>query len=175
MSENRPPAPDRLRLVEEFVNTLDIETSEDAISFPENLSSWLEGYGYGASTDVQRARAAREGLRALLCGNAGLTVDQRAIRRLNAALAPVSVRFEAAGARLEARGDGLDALLADISQAVVEAMADGTWARLKVCRSEDCRWAFYDRSKNRSGAWCTMAVCGSRTKVRAYRARQAAG
>jgi predicted RNA-binding Zn ribbon-like protein len=160
---DREPAPGCLRLLEEFVNTLDIETSEDAISLPDGLTSWLGACGYSPSTDVRRAAAAREGLRAL----------QAAIDALNASLAPVSVCLEPAGARLSASGDGLDALLADISQAAVEAMADGSWSRLKVCRDEDCRWAFYDRSKNRSGAWCTMAVCGSRTKVRAYRERQA--
>jgi len=170
---DREPAPGRLRLLEEFVNTLDIETSEDAISFSDGLTSWLGAHGYGPSTDVPRAAAAREGLRALLAANAGLPCDQAAIDALNASFAPVSVRLEPARARLSASGDGLDALLADIFQAAVEAMADGSWPRLKVCRSDDCRWAFYDRSKNRSGAWCTMAVCGSRTKVRAYRERQA--
>lgn len=173
MSENRPPAPEPLRIVEEFVNTLDIETNEDAISFPDNLRGWLEARGYSGSEDVGRALTAREGLRALLSANAGLPFDPGAIAELNAALAPVSVRFDAGAAQLQAHGDGLDALLADISQAAVRAMADGSWPRLKVCRSDECRWAFYDRSKNRSGAWCTMAVCGSRTKVRAYRARHA--
>ncbi len=41
-----------------------------------------------------------------------------------------------------------------------------------VCSSDTCQWAFYDRSKNRSGRWCSMQVCGNRTKTRAYRARQ---
>ncbi len=49
-------------------------------------------------------------------------------------------------------------------------MVDGTWSRLKACRQ--CEWAFYDWSKNRSGRWCAMSVCGNRTKVRAYRARR---
>ncbi|MGH2778535.1 MAG: CGNR zinc finger domain-containing protein, partial [Actinomycetota bacterium] len=31
--------------------------------------------------------------------------------------------------------------------------------------------AFYDHSKNRSGKWCTMRVCGNRAKTRAYRER----
>jgi predicted RNA-binding Zn ribbon-like protein len=175
MSENREPAPESLRLIEEFVNTLEIETNTDAFSFPHSLAAWLEAHGYAGSADVARAVVAREGLRALLAANAGLPAEPAAIAALNAALTPVNVHLEPEGARLSAPGDGLDALLADISQAALEAMADGTWQRLKVCRSDDCRWAFYDRSKNRSGAWCTMAVCGSRTKVRAYRARQAAG
>ncbi len=57
---------------------------------------------------------------------------------------------------------------------VFTAMTDGTWARLKTCRNERCQKAFYDTSKNRSGAWCSMAGCGSRFKARAYRHRRAA-
>ena len=54
------------------------------------------------------------------------------------------------------------------------AIAEGTWARLKACERDSCRWAFYDRSKNRSGHWCSMDVCGAREKNRrAYRRRRA--
>jgi predicted RNA-binding Zn ribbon-like protein len=49
-------------------------------------------------------------------------------------------------------------------------MADGTWHRLKACRQ--CAWAYYDYSKNRSATWCSMAICGNRTKTRAYRRRR---
>ncbi|MGH3665303.1 MAG: CGNR zinc finger domain-containing protein [Egibacteraceae bacterium] len=51
-------------------------------------------------------------------------------------------------------------------------MRDGTWARLKSCANDSCRWLFYDRSKNRSGKWCTMNVCGDILNARAYRARR---
>jgi predicted RNA-binding Zn ribbon-like protein len=54
---------------------------------------------------------------------------------------------------------------------VAEAVRDDSWQRAKACRAADCHWAFYDRSRNRSGVWCEMAVCGNRTKVRAYRDR----
>lgn len=41
-------------------------------------------------------------------------------------------------------------------------------ARLKIC--PNCRWLFLDRSRNRSRAWCDMAVCGNRAKAsRHYR------
>src|SRR5207237_71821 len=53
-------------------------------------------------------------------------------------------------------------------------LADGTWARIKACRNDRCQKAFYDTSKNRSGAWCSMAGCGSRLKARAYRHRRTA-
>ncbi|MGA8461029.1 MAG: CGNR zinc finger domain-containing protein, partial [Streptosporangiaceae bacterium] len=52
-----------------------------------------------------------------------------------------------------------------------EAATTGTWSRLKVCSAADCQWAFYDRSPTRTGCWCSMRVCGSRAKSRAYRRR----
>jgi len=54
------------------------------------------------------------------------------------------------------------------------SMADESWNRLKACRLDDCQWAFYDQSKNRSRTWCSMKVCGNRAKARAYRERQRA-
>jgi predicted RNA-binding Zn ribbon-like protein len=58
---------------------------------------------------------------------------------------------------------------------MVEAMADGTWSRLKACSAETCQWLFYDTSKNRSGHWCSMRVCGNRAKARQFRARRRTG
>jgi predicted RNA-binding Zn ribbon-like protein len=54
-------------------------------------------------------------------------------------------------------------------------MSDGSWSRLKCCRNHDCRWSFYDYSKNRSATWCSMQICGNRTKTRAYRQRAHSG
>jgi predicted RNA-binding Zn ribbon-like protein len=59
---------------------------------------------------------------------------------------------------------------------VLTAVGDGTWARLKSC--PDCRWVFYDHTRNASKRWCLMTAggpngrsCGSIAKVRAHRAR----
>ena len=43
---------------------------------------------------------------------------------------------------------------------------------MKGCRQ--CGYAFFDRSKNRSAAWCAMSICGNRTKNRAYYRRRGA-
>jgi predicted RNA-binding Zn ribbon-like protein len=64
--------------------------------------------------------------------------------------------------------------LSRILAVVYTAMADESWHRLKACRLDDCQWAFYDQSKNRSRTWCSMKVCGNRAKARAYRERQRA-
>jgi predicted RNA-binding Zn ribbon-like protein len=71
-------------------------------------------------------------------------------------------------------GTGPAAALARILLITAEASVSGTWARLKVCSADECRWAFYDRSPTRNGCWCSMAVCGARAKSRAYRRRAAA-
>jgi predicted RNA-binding Zn ribbon-like protein len=69
-------------------------------------------------------------------------------------------------------GEAVGGVTARLLVAAVGAASEGTWRRLKVCRNEGCLWAFYDGSKNRSGSWCTMDVCGSRAKMRAYRRRK---
>ena len=51
--------------------------------------------------------------------------------------------------------------LGAIAAAAVALTVDGRWDRLKICPADDCRWAFYDRSKNRFRHWCSMAECGS--------------
>jgi predicted RNA-binding Zn ribbon-like protein len=116
------------------------------------------------NSDDEREPAFREALRALLVDKR----DPEAIAALNDASAKLRVRFDPDGtARLE--GDGLVASMLAI---IARAQAAGTWERMKACRAEDCRWAFYDRSRNRSRAWCSMRECGNRAKARSYRARQ---
>src|SRR5207247_1958223 len=97
-------------------------------------------------------------------------LEPEAIETLNAIAARVElgVRFDEAGrAQLEPTAPRP---LAGILVAVHDAMADGSWSRLKACRN--CRWAFYDYSKNRSASWCSMRLCGNRIKTRAYRSRR---
>jgi predicted RNA-binding Zn ribbon-like protein len=86
-----------------------------------------------------------------------------------AALAP-SLRTGA----LEPAGDGPDAACALALGIVFVARADGTFARLKACPHAHCGWAFYDGSRNRSGQWCSMRICGNRTKGEAFRRRHSA-
>src|SRR5205823_10019845 len=69
---------------------------------------------------------------------------------------------------LEPVGTGLDEALGRIAGIVVMDANSGRWRRLKACARDVCRWVFYDHSRSGTGTWCTMAICGSRTKVRAY-------
>lgn len=170
--------PPHVEVVRRFVNTVDLESGEDALADGEALRAWAVGEGHLSAScprfhepDVVHAVAVREALRDLLADHA----DEPAVARLNeaAATAPMLVRVvDGHTAELEPAATGVDALVARILAAVVQAMLDGSWPRLKVCRLETCRWAFWDASKNRSGSWCSMAVCGNRAKASAYRARR---
>lgn len=181
-TSERPPAPGSLQLVQAFVNTLDVESGRDLLSDAGGLAAWLREQALpGAdgrldSADVAIATELREALRALLRANAGGDPDPAATALVNRlserALLRVELGLGGGVALREAGRQGIDAALARILAAAYVAMIDGTWARLKACLDQDCGWAFYDRSRNRSGHWCDMAVCGSRHKVRAYRARR---
>jgi predicted RNA-binding Zn ribbon-like protein len=175
-------APDEIEVVLSFVNTLDVETGVDELADPRALGSWLRGRGLlrggrVGRSDLDEARRLREALRALMLANNGLSARKQAAVTLNRAArrAKLGVRFEPGGtAQLEPEAAGVDGALGRLLAAVSAAMADGSWERIKACRAEDCQWAFYDHARNRSRQWCSMSVCGNRSKARAYRARHAA-
>jgi len=179
----REPAPGRLALVQRFVNTVDYEHGREVLSEPARLRRLLVELGLlspdaaVSEADFGRALAVREALRALALANNGADVDpeQLAVLERAAADGRLSVRFEGARAVLAPVAPGVRGALADLVGIVYTAMADGTWPRLKACKRDVCRWLFYDRSRNRSARWCQMAVCGNRTKTRAYRTRLRSG
>jgi len=172
-------APGRLDVLRRFVNTRDVEDGIEELGTPAAVRAWLREHGLpnvprpGAG-DVERLTALREALRGLMLANNGQADERRALEHLRAEAArvPLQVRFDGRGdSALVPGGAGVDAVVGELIGIVHEAMADGTWLRLKACRADDCEWAFYDRSRNRSGAWCSMAVCGNRAKARTYRRR----
>jgi predicted RNA-binding Zn ribbon-like protein len=171
-------APGALETVRQFVNSYDVESHTDEIASPEALSTWLAGHdlaaGEATAADVTTFREAREALRALMLANNGAPLDQSAVARLNALADSLELRVRfGPDSTLEPAGEGLEAALGRLIATVHSSMADGTWPRLKACRGDNCQWAFYDHSRNRSGTWCSMEVCGNRAKARTFRARKA--
>jgi predicted RNA-binding Zn ribbon-like protein len=191
MIETDPKAaPAALELVREFVNSVDLMDSKgqplpkEELTSPEALRAWLAERGLieadepVSEGDLRRALDVREGLRALLLANNGVPLDDAAVERLDraASRAGMRVRFSPDDTpALCPDAGGVDGAMAQLMSIVAAAVHDGTWERLKACPREDCYWAFYDHSKNRSGRWCTMKVCGNFEKARAYRARHATG
>ena len=178
-------APPPLLLVQAFVDTLDLDLGTDVLAHADEGPAWLAEAGLrapeepDAAADLQLARDVRESLRAMIALNAEDTP-------LTAAeLRPLEQVTRAARPRLEVTADGQVGLrtgpvaqrladgLAGLLLIIRDAQADGSWDRLKLCGNPDCRWAFYDRSHSRRGAWCEMASCGNRLKNRSLRARRA--
>jgi predicted RNA-binding Zn ribbon-like protein len=175
---SRQIAPGELELVRDFVNTSDIEDGVDKLDTPPRLGEWLTEHGLPAGDltegDRHRVIELREALRALLLANNGEPLDRSSIETLNrtAEDARLLIQFNREGrSALSPTGGGIDAALGSILAIVFRSMAEGTWPRLKACQADACKWAFYDHSKNRSGSWCSMAVCGNRAKARTYRRR----
>lgn len=173
--------PEHAALLRDFVNTFDVEIALDALATPDDLADWFRERGLttakikATGADLRAARGLRDALRTAMIahhdhGDAGSRPD------LDVACAayPLRVSFRDGGPRLEPVGQGLSGGLSRLVAAIVAANADGTWERLKVCLEDTCQWAFLDTSKNRSRHWCSMRVCGNRTKTRNYRARRRA-
>ncbi|GAA2575504.1 CGNR zinc finger domain-containing protein [Actinomadura fulvescens] len=166
-------------LLRDFVNTLDVECDADELATPAKLAEWLTSHGLlppgSPVPDEQTLTTAtdlRDGLREAMHAHHAPATDDLP-PELETALARLPLRVTLTGPRptLVPVGTGTPAALARLAAAVMEASADGSWPRLKVCLERTCRWAFLDTSKNRSRNWCSMRVCGNRTKTRAYRQR----
>jgi predicted RNA-binding Zn ribbon-like protein len=177
----RPKAPGRLELLQRFVNSYnhDFPPDWDRIGTQEQAREWLREKRLIAAddaisdADVARLRELREAIRALAMANQGRQPDAAATAVICdiAATAQLSVTIDDSGrTALEAAHGGVDGAIATLLGILHEAQLSGDWSRLKGCRQ--CEYAFFDRSKNRSAAWCVMSICGNRTKNRAYYRRR---
>lgn len=194
MSAHEPDAaPGALRRVEELVNTFVVETGTESLTDPATLATWLterdllpESAAVGPA-DLDRARTVREGLRAMLVANNAVPTTNAADDTPTGTPAAVAVAeltdLAALTRELPLVLDPLttpptlvpqtpgtpDAALAQLLADVAKSVADGTWTRMKGCRM--CQWAYYDHSRNRSRAWCSMSLCGNRAKAQTFRNR----
>lgn len=178
---NPKPAPGTLALVQDFVNTRNYFRGGDLLAEAEEATvrlaerGLLEGGERVGEAERRRLVAFREGLRGLLLAHNGVAGGDVGALNYIVSSAALRVRFGPDGRPdLEpvAEGGLVERIVGRLLAEVVRAEAEGRWERLKACRNEGCLWAFYDASKNRSGSWCNMDVCGARHKMRAYRERK---
>jgi predicted RNA-binding Zn ribbon-like protein len=154
---------------------------DDELRPPHAAGDWLAERGLLApgsavsATGLERLIELRELLRHLAAANNGHPLEPEVLPALNriAAAAPLVVRFQShSEAGLAPAVDGIDGAIGRLLAMVFAAMSDGTWQRLKRCPGTGCPATFYDASRNRTGTWCAMSVCGNRTKVRKYQQRK---
>lgn len=148
-------------LVVDFLNTLDVEDATDVLEADRTWLAWLEEHSLATPTGQprrhrSRARTLRDELRLVAEG------EQTGVQKF-----PLTLTLADGQPRLGG-GDALGEVLGAVARLAVL----GELVRVKICPADDCRWAFYDTSRNGSRQWCSMAVCGNRAKARTHRARQ---
>lgn len=159
---------DPASLLVDFLNTLDVDEGTDVLDEPALWATWAEQHGLGQLSDAESGpgadeaelsavRSLRDDLRCLAMGEGQCSVD-----------VPVTVRMD--GGRVTLGGTSARAVLA---ASAARLAVEGRLDRVKICPADDCRWAFYDASKNHSRQWCSMKVCGNRAKARSHRERLA--
>jgi predicted RNA-binding Zn ribbon-like protein len=183
-------SPREVALLEEFLNTLDLERfgdkaskpdeERDAIHTPATLKRWLvernllQSRARVTNGDVKTATELRNGFRAMLRAAQGLPFDEGALRRARrlSRRSPLSVDLGHDGVpRLRSSNDNVAGALGYLLSDAAMAAATGALLRLKVCSADDCQFVFYDRSRSRTQRWCAMETCGNRVKTRRYRHR----
>jgi predicted RNA-binding Zn ribbon-like protein len=168
--------------VQALVNSYDALTDRETLASPADLERWMNRHGIEPGPRPPRPRdvayllRVREAIRGVLAAHNGAPRDPGALSFLQevAGRACLRPRFDEEGRpALESSGAGLDGVLSAVFRSAVDGGDAGRWERLRAC--PECGWVFYDHSRNRSGSWCTMAICGSRAKMRAYRQRRSGG
>jgi predicted RNA-binding Zn ribbon-like protein len=176
MDDDTPnAAPGPLRLVQGFLNTLDVEPDTDELADVKSAAAWLRSAGFADHLSPKRLstlRDLRDAVRALVELDPAQRLPTATWRRLNELAGRIHVQPEVTrGGEIElaVQGRGLEKLVAALLLAIHQAAADGSWERLNTCRR--CEWAYFDVTKNRSAVWCSRR-CSQRAKASRYYARR---
>lgn len=192
-------APDGLALVHDFLNTAsaDRPRKPDLLADPAaatewmsaSLATWASQWSAPVLDEVDLGTLTERDLTVLRLARAGLLESLRS-RDFGtggsagrdggdapAGLANLEVAVEAAfgpdgTVHFKPKGRGWKLLLGPVALEMRRAQDAGVWARLKTCKNDRCRGAFYDRSRNNSGVWHDVRTCGNAANLRASRERR---
>lgn len=172
MPEHRPGTPAAFIMLESFL-WWDFQDAAD-------WRKWARRWGLARSSSAalpayDLALAAQRALRQLEAVNNGARPDRKAVEALNRLIGELEIRPEVSpSGRIALSSGGRSAArpVAALLVLALEAMTAGLWHRFKLCRDPACSASFYDASKSGTKIWCSMAVCGSRNKMRRLRQRR---
>lgn len=167
----RPPAPAWLRLLQDFVNTYDIEAGQDSLDSQERLHDWLKERGLigevepVTDADLGRTLDFREALRELLLANGGEPIDPSALDVVNAVAsgATLTIRFlHGGGAALEPAAGASMGRSAGSSRSPLglSSMAAGPGSKPVGTRRASGRSTTVPRTALGPGARCRHAETG---------------
>ncbi|HYY07696.1 MAG TPA: CGNR zinc finger domain-containing protein [Actinomycetota bacterium] len=183
--DDTPPAPGELELLRSFLSLHDhaegdqdnLPPSEDSIRWWLTTNALLPEDARPRRSELRWASRVRSALIERVRGSMDQPIDPRTARVLDRAAdrAGLRPRFDDPDRRIEVGSTGVRGAIGRLLGMAFLAELDGRWDRFRLCDDPTCGSVFYDRSRNRSGRWCSMSECGNRAKVRAFRRRQAAG
>ena len=162
VSTTRPSDSDPTELIVDFLNTLDVDDATDQLDDETGWARWAADHSLHAG-DLELARRCRDALR-------DWVIEPERFVALPPVPLVLTTAPDATG-RLAPPPESRDDASATVLAAVAALVLTGRWERVKICPADDCREAFYDRSRNTSRQWCSMAVCGNRAKSRTFRGR----
>jgi predicted RNA-binding Zn ribbon-like protein len=128
------------------------------------------------AVDLERARALRDLLGALAARvTEGGTLANRELAALNEFMAGSPVRRELVpgyAVTLRPLVTGWPAVLGEVAASFARTLAEADPGRIRLCANPDCRWAFYDDTRNGSKRYCAEEACGNLMRVRRFRSRR---
>ncbi|MGA8319421.1 MAG: ABATE domain-containing protein [Xanthobacteraceae bacterium] len=199
--QHRPPAifiADSLGL--DFLNSIatPVDTPVDWLDSGDGLLKWLaqaklvpvdalNALKARAMPDeldkiADQVRALREWFRGFVRKHMGRPLPPKALRELGP-LNRILGRDEAFsqisrdgdGDRLELRvmrrWRSPESLLLPIGEILARFVCDEDFTHVKACEGHSCTLVFADHTRRRARRWCSMAICGNRTKQAAHRNR----
>ena len=187
------PAPGALGLAQDLLNTAPAGHKPDLLADLASARTWVSEATaqWSAATglpvpevvldagDLHLLRAFRDDLREVIAKEHDGTPDTGPAAPDTRPAAPVLYTAAAAlqlgadgSVRLHPQETGPQALVMLVLAALFEDQSASAGRRLKTCRNSRCQVAFYDRSRNASGVWHSVRVCGNAINLRAHRERR---
>jgi predicted RNA-binding Zn ribbon-like protein len=161
----------------DLLNTLWVQGGRtvDALADPAGVSAWLDERDLRSPcSPEQLGPALREGREAIR--QALLAPDQPAAHdAINALLARGHLRDRIAtdGPESVLHIDDERWRIAWLAAHDLITLLRNTPQRIHRCHAEGCILWFLDTTRNGTRRWCSMDLCGNRSKVRRHRARRA--
>lgn len=151
----------------------------DSLLTPADVADFYTGHGYtgrhdGTRAEVERLRAIRPRLRALLSADPDAVVRQVNEVLAEARALPRLVRHGDTDWHLHAVGDEEPLptrVLVETAMAMIDLVRAGELSRIGTCADERCDGLVLDLTRNRSRRYCSTA-CTNRNAVAAYRRRR---
>lgn len=170
------------RLSLAFCNTVALPNAADRLADPLSLAAWAARAGRALDAAPDEAAfhdllQLRDLLRDIFGDLAdGLAPDQGHLDRLASLTAPQRLVWDDRAFRADLRpaGDAVTRLSQALIADALDLLTGDALLRIKRCPAHDCRWFFFDTSKNGTRRWCAMSDCGVKDKVQRFRAQHGA-